>query len=81
MAQQSGSPAKSAASRIVAAAMGIVAPALALVLTVPLASCGGPAQPVEEAMLADGDNWPSWGRNGHETHYQPARGNRHRQCR
>ncbi|MDE8654571.1 PQQ-dependent dehydrogenase, methanol/ethanol family [Novosphingobium album (ex Liu et al. 2023)] len=36
-----------------------------------LASCNRPAQPIEEAMVADPDNWPSWGRTGHETHYSP----------
>lgn len=29
------------------------------------------AQPVEAGMIADGDDWPSWGRNGLETHYSP----------
>ncbi|WP_254049903.1 PQQ-dependent dehydrogenase, methanol/ethanol family [Novosphingobium sp. TH158] len=37
-----------------------------------LASCaGGPANPIEEAMLANPDEWTSWGRTGHETHYSP----------
>ncbi|HMP56014.1 MAG TPA: PQQ-dependent dehydrogenase, methanol/ethanol family [Novosphingobium sp.] len=30
-----------------------------------------PAHPVEEAMLANPDEWPSWGRTGHEAHYSP----------
>ena len=36
-----------------------------------LSGCGGPAHPVEEAMVANPDEWPSWGRTGHETHYSP----------
>ncbi|RZK03465.1 MAG: PQQ-dependent dehydrogenase, methanol/ethanol family [Novosphingobium sp.] len=33
--------------------------------------CHRAAQPIEEAMVANGDEWPSWGRTGHETHYSP----------
>ncbi|MCB2076551.1 MAG: PQQ-dependent dehydrogenase, methanol/ethanol family [Novosphingobium sp.] len=36
-----------------------------------LSSCDKTAQPVEEAMVANPDEWPSWGRTGHETHYSP----------
>jgi len=37
-----------------------------------LGSCSGKSlQPVEEAMVANPDEWPSWGRTGHETHYSP----------
>ncbi|MFM5907964.1 MAG: PQQ-dependent dehydrogenase, methanol/ethanol family, partial [Novosphingobium sp.] len=37
-----------------------------------LASCsGGPANPIEDAMVANPDEWPSWGRTGHETHFSP----------
>jgi len=36
-----------------------------------LNACDRPAQPVEEAMVSDPDEWPSWGRNGLETHYSP----------
>jgi len=36
-----------------------------------LASCSRSGQTVEAAMVADGDEWPSWGRTGHETHYSP----------
>jgi quinohemoprotein ethanol dehydrogenase len=37
-----------------------------------LAGCSmGPAQPVEEAMVAAPDEWPGWGRTGYETHYSP----------
>jgi quinohemoprotein ethanol dehydrogenase len=32
---------------------------------------GKSAQPVEAAMLANPDEWPGWGRTGHETHYSP----------
>ncbi|VWX53132.1 PQQ-dependent dehydrogenase, methanol/ethanol family [Novosphingobium sp. 9U] len=35
------------------------------------ASCNKPAQTIETAMVADPDEWPSWGRNGLETHYSP----------
>jgi len=36
-----------------------------------LSGCSKPAQPVEASMVADPDEWPSWGRTGHETHYSP----------
>ena len=36
-----------------------------------LAGCNRPAHTIEEAMVAGGDEWPSWGRTGHETHYSP----------
>jgi quinohemoprotein ethanol dehydrogenase len=36
-----------------------------------LAGCDRPAHTVEAAMVANGDEWPSWGRTGHETHYSP----------
>jgi quinohemoprotein ethanol dehydrogenase len=37
-----------------------------------LAGCGDKAaQPIEAAMVADADEWPSWGRTGHETHFSP----------
>jgi len=36
-----------------------------------LSSCDKPAQPVDAAMVADPDEWPSWGRTGYETHYSP----------
>lgn len=36
-----------------------------------LSSCDKPVQPVEAAMVANPDEWPSWGRTGHETHYSP----------
>ncbi len=34
-------------------------------------ACDRAAQPVEEAMVANPDEWPSWGRTGHESHYSP----------
>jgi quinohemoprotein ethanol dehydrogenase len=43
--------------------------AAAAILT--LTNCNRPAQTVEDAMLANPDDWPSWGRTGHETHYSP----------
>ncbi|WP_159977591.1 MULTISPECIES: PQQ-binding-like beta-propeller repeat protein [unclassified Novosphingobium] len=36
-----------------------------------LSACNRPAQPIEQAMVADPDEWPSWGRTGGETHYSP----------
>lgn len=36
-----------------------------------VAGCDRTTHPVEEAMIANGDEWPSWGRTGHETHYSP----------
>ena len=36
-----------------------------------VAGCDRTAQPIEAAMIANGDEWPSWGRTGHETHYSP----------
>ena len=44
--------------------------AMAMMLAA-LAACGTSSTPVEEAMLANPDEWPSWGRTGHETHYSP----------
>ena len=40
-------------------------------LTFLLASCDKPAQPIDEAMVANPDDWPNWGRTGYETHYSP----------
>jgi quinohemoprotein ethanol dehydrogenase len=48
----------------------MLAPALAALVLL-AAGCNRPAQPIEAAMVADGDDWPSWGRTGHETHYSP----------
>ncbi len=39
--------------------------------TLLVAGCNRSAQPIEDAMVANGDEWPSWGRTGHETHYSP----------
>lgn len=37
-----------------------------------LAGCSDkPVDPIEAAMVANPDEWPSWGRTGHETHYSP----------
>ncbi|PEQ11609.1 PQQ-dependent dehydrogenase, methanol/ethanol family [Novosphingobium sp. PC22D] len=36
-----------------------------------LGSCNRPADPIEAALVADPDEWPSWGRTGHEAHYSP----------
>jgi quinohemoprotein ethanol dehydrogenase len=36
-----------------------------------LGSCDRPAQPIESAMVANPDDWPLWGRTGHEAHYSP----------
>ncbi|MET0589418.1 MAG: PQQ-dependent dehydrogenase, methanol/ethanol family [Novosphingobium sp.] len=36
-----------------------------------LAGCNKPAQTIEEAMVANPDEWASWGRTGHETHFSP----------
>ncbi|SDC92798.1 quinohemoprotein ethanol dehydrogenase [Sphingomonas sp. YR710] len=36
-----------------------------------LGGYGLTAQPIGEAMMADADAWPSWGRTGDETHYSP----------
>lgn len=43
----------------------------AISLTLSLASCNQVAQPVEAGLLADPDEWPNWGRTGHEAHYSP----------
>lgn len=43
----------------------------ALVAPLGLAACNGPAQPIEKQMAADPDEWPSWGRDGGETHFSP----------
>jgi quinohemoprotein ethanol dehydrogenase len=48
--------------------LALVPMALGLLM---VAGCDKPAQVVEAAMIADGDEWPSWGRTGHETHYSP----------
>jgi quinohemoprotein ethanol dehydrogenase len=45
--------------------------AIAVIAMAVLGSCGGGGQAVEEAMVANPDEWPSWGRTGHETHYSP----------
>jgi quinohemoprotein ethanol dehydrogenase len=36
-----------------------------------LGSCNRSAQPVTASMVADPNDWPSWGRTGDETHYSP----------
>jgi quinohemoprotein ethanol dehydrogenase len=37
-----------------------------------VAGCGNrAAHTIEDAMVANGDEWPSWGRTGHETHFSP----------
>ena len=36
-----------------------------------LASCHKPAQPIDDLMTANPDEWPSWGRTGSETHFSP----------
>jgi quinohemoprotein ethanol dehydrogenase len=36
-----------------------------------VSGCSKPANPIEDAMVANPDEWPSWGRTGHETHYSP----------
>ena len=37
-----------------------------------LSSCGHKAaQTIEESMVANPDEWPSWGRTGNEAHYSP----------
>ena len=36
-----------------------------------LSACGDTVQPVEDALVANPDEWPSWGRTGHEAHYSP----------
>jgi len=49
----------------VAAALALLLPALAL------GSCDRAGDPIEAAMVANPDDWPSWGRTGHETHFSP----------
>lgn len=44
--------------------------ALALAALAGVAGCKGSA-PVDLAILANPDEWPQWGRTGHETHYSP----------
>ncbi|GGB92826.1 hypothetical protein GCM10011494_09020 [Novosphingobium endophyticum] len=44
---------------------------LAALMPLALAACDRTAQPVEPEMTANPDEWPSWGRNGLETHYSP----------
>jgi quinohemoprotein ethanol dehydrogenase len=46
----------------------LVLPCVAALL---LSGCNRPAQLAEAAMVADPDEWPSWGRTGHEAHYTP----------
>ncbi|MFM6932269.1 MAG: PQQ-dependent dehydrogenase, methanol/ethanol family [Novosphingobium sp.] len=36
-----------------------------------LSGCSKPANPVEDMMIANPDEWPSWGRTGSEAHYSP----------
>lgn len=55
--------AKPAFGRVLAVVLG------AFSLT--LASCDKPAAPIEAGMVANPDDWPSWGRTGHEAHYSP----------
>ncbi|WP_395330313.1 PQQ-dependent dehydrogenase, methanol/ethanol family [Novosphingobium sp. BL-8H] len=45
--------------------------ALAMLAPVALTACNKPAQPIEQGMIADPDEWPSWGRTPGETHYSP----------
>jgi quinohemoprotein ethanol dehydrogenase len=47
--------------------LGIVA----LLIPLALSACNRPAQPIEQALVADPDEWPSWGRTGSEAHYSP----------
>lgn len=45
---------------------------LSLVGTALLSACSHkPAQPIEAAMVENPEEWPGWGRNGHEAHYSP----------
>lgn len=44
---------------------------IAALLPLALAACDRAAQPVEGEMTGNADEWPSWGRNGLETHYSP----------
>lgn len=44
---------------------------IAALLPLALTSCDKPAQPIEQAMVTDPDEWPSWGRAGSEAHYSP----------
>ncbi|WP_337192660.1 PQQ-binding-like beta-propeller repeat protein [Novosphingobium silvae] len=43
----------------------------AIALSLGTIACNRPAQPVEEALVANPDEWPSWGRTGSEAHYSP----------
>ena len=43
--------------------------ALAAVLA--LSACNKPVQPIDQNMIANPDEWPSWGRTAGETHYSP----------
>lgn len=36
-----------------------------------LSGCSKPANPIEDMMVANPDEWPSWGRTGNEAHYSP----------
>lgn len=55
------------------ARLGSVALRMGLTVLAPLAlwACHRPAQPIEQAMVADPDEWPSWGRTALETHFSP----------
>ncbi len=45
---------------------------VAVMTSLALAGCGDrAAHPVEAAMIAQADEWPTWGRTGHETHFSP----------
>lgn len=55
-------------ARPVTAAVGL---ALAILAPLALSACNKPAQPIEQGMIADPDEWPSWGRTPGETHYSP----------
>jgi len=44
---------------------------VAVLAPIALASCHKPAEPIEAGMVADPDEWPSWGRTPGETHYSP----------
>jgi quinohemoprotein ethanol dehydrogenase len=50
-------------------AQAMLVPVFAGLLLV--AGCSRSGQTIEAAMVADGDEWPSWGRTGHETHFSP----------
>ncbi|MFC0684884.1 PQQ-dependent dehydrogenase, methanol/ethanol family [Novosphingobium clariflavum] len=55
-------------ARPVTAALGL---ALAMLAPLALTACNKAAQPIEQGMVADPDEWPSWGRTPGETHYSP----------